>query len=356
MPVTRKTIFNRTHIALKALLDLVPTGYSALFQAIQSEFPHKDQKQKYHTAFITNLLRILDYAPVSRTKIVGLIFEKVMQVDVEIQVNLDDLEEDEGETLAIELNGNGEMDIAAKVKARMAAELDNENDDDSDEESDSEDEGEDSVKRLKETVQKLDAMLEILFTYFSSSFPQEPVEEPSQPSFETFELLLHFFDVTVLPTFRSRYTQFILFWAAQKSPRLSDIFLGMLLSQALDMNKSQVSRQAASAYTASFVARAGTLSRQTIRDTVTYLCAWLERFTDDREKECNGADVGRFSTFYAITQAVMYIFCFRWKELKGEKLLEGDDEDEMQIGGWTPGLKVLDRLITSKFNPLKVSL
>jgi len=61
------------------------------------------------------------------------------------------------------------------------------------------------------------------------------------------------------------------------------------------------------------------------------------------------------SIFYAVSQAVFLIFCFRWRDLEEEP----DDADELLGAGpgkkWISELNVVQRVVTSPLNPLKVS-
>lgn len=342
--VLRPVILDRVHYALQFILDLVPTAaFSTLFPTLVAEFPHKSERKQAHTNYLKNLLRVVEYAPALRNKILTMLIDRVIKVDIEIQVDLDELEEDEGEELEAKLTGK----ILRNIKD--AAVFKGDDDSDGGEEYDK-DEDSDAVNSIKETVDKLDSMLQILFEYYSKSFPTKSTKDPSIHSIETFELLLRSFNATVLPTYRSRYTQFLLFWASQKSPRFSDQFCVSVLEKALDNSRPQGTRQAAAAYIASFVARAKFMPEKDVRAVIRLMCRWLGAFVDERSQECHGLDVSRWGGFYSVCQAVLYIFCFRWRDLKE------DEEDEFGIveERWTSGLEVLGKVITSRFNPLKV--
>lgn len=352
-PVTRQIIYDRAHEALEYIMELVPTAaHSTLFPSLVAEFPNKAEKRLAHTTYLTNLLRVVEYAPALRSKIIAMVIERIIKIDIEVQVDIEDLEEEEGNNLAWELNNTDEVG--------------DESDGSSDEDDDDESEIVSSVQRIKETVDKLDSLLEILFEFFSRFFPNEP-QLDNQVSAEThtiFEHLLESFDKTILPTYQSRYTQFVMFWAVQKAPRFVDVFLGELIGCATDPNKSQVLRQAAAAYVASFVARAKLMDKTSVRTVMSVLCNWLNSFLIRREGDCTGPDIGKFGSFYSVFQAVMYIFCFRWRDLKigdeDEDLQRGRETGETvrleQGGRWIPGLLVMQRAIVSKFNPLKVCL
>ncbi|KAF3083515.1 hypothetical protein TWF569_009481 [Orbilia oligospora] len=360
----RSDIFATVHKMLETILGLAPTVWNSLFTAISAAFPFKGQKKIHQTTFIKNLLAILKYAPAGKAKILGLIFEKMINLDGEIQINLEDLEEGEGEELDRQLKLSLELKNGQNLSDSGIGDDEDDEDDDSDADDDEDDEDPESseprtIEMIQETVDKLDAMLALVFGYYDSKLPKRSVAEPAQEDLENFELLLHFFDTIILTTFKSQYIQFVVFWAAQKSPVFMDVFLGMLVERAMDPTKPQVARQAAAAYVASFVARAKFLERDAVRSVVRMLCLWLEKYLKDREVECTSPNVRKFGGFYAVFQAVMYIFCFRWRDLRGKTPLPaGEDESIEDISrspqSWAPGLQVIDRLLTSRFNPLKV--
>lgn len=346
-PVSRTMIRTRVHYALQFILDLVPTAtFSTLFPALVAEFPHKSDKKQAHINYLQNVLRVIEYAPALKNRLLAMVTDRVIKVDVEIQVNVEDLEDEEGDELEIELAGN----IPQLKDTSVVIEQDDDNESDGDVEYDDDDEDSDAVSNIRETVDKLDSMLYILFEYYSKSLPTKYTHEPKLSAMDTFELLLRMFDNTILPTYRSRFTQFLLFWAAQKSPEFTNHFCVSIIEKALDNTRPQKARQAAAAYIASFVARAKTMTKTDVRVVVRLLCRYLGLFVDERSYECNGPDVSRWGGFYSIVQAVMYIFCFRWRDLKEA------EEDEFGIveEKWTSGLDNLCKAILSKFNPLKV--
>ncbi|KAH8149995.1 uncharacterized protein LAJ45_06148 [Morchella importuna] len=343
--VSRAMIRARVHYALQFILDLVPTAiFSTLFPSLVAEFPHKSDKKQAHINYLQNVLKVIEYAPALQNRLLAMITDRVIKVDVEIQVNVEDLEDEEGEELEAELTGNIPQ---LKDTSTIIEEDDDESDGDVEYD---DDEDIDAITNIRETVDKLDSMLYILFEYYSKTLPTKYSHEPKPNAMDTFELMLRTFDNTILPTHRSRFTQFLLFWAAQKSPEFTNHFCVSIIEKALDNTRPQKARQAAAAYIASFVARAKTMSKTDVRVVVRLLCRYLGLFVDERSHECHGPDVSRWGGFYSIVQAVMYIFCFRWRDLKE------DEEDEFGIveEKWTSGLDNLCKAVLSKFNPLKV--
>ena len=186
-----------------------------------------------------------------------------------------------------------------------------------------------------------------------------------------FSTLLSIFDALILRTFKSRYTQFLLFWYASRGASFTEDFLGLLVSKALfERDQPEVVRKAAASYVGSFVSRAVWVDGPQVRRVVDLLCQFLEaqlevvrlrpellgQFTKAGQRQ------GGLGVFYAVAQAVFLIFCFRWRDLRLD-----EDEDELEMdddgddgahgskgGRWVEGLDVLERVVLSSFNPLKV--
>lgn len=293
-----------------------------------------------------------------------------------------------------------------------------------------------NVKHIQEMVKKLDAILTLIFDHFhrthtgmdasnglqtqslpellplppispSSSRPSSPFifsapstapifnstsspssvsptsRTPTPPYLERSKLqlrnqfltLLSIFDRTILRTFKSRYTQFLIFWYTSLDPEFSDIFQGMLVDRALFQGDASgaasslsstpaVTRAAAASYIGSFISRAAFVGREDARRVVGVLCEFLRAHLEGVEEMiriggvASSAGMAQNSVFYAVVQAVFLIFCFRWRDL-----LEEEDEggEEMLIGSgekggkkWIPELKILQRVVNSILNPLKV--
>ncbi|GAA6000604.1 hypothetical protein JCM10207_004572 [Rhodosporidiobolus poonsookiae] len=204
----------------------------------------------------------------------------------------------------------------------------------------------------------------------------DPGEAPSAEQLERrltlFRTLLDIFDRTLLRTFKTRNVQFVLFYLCSLSVSSSDHFIGVLLGRALfDQDAPAVTRVAAAGYAASFVSRATFVDAQMTRKVVRHLCQYLGGQMDDLARAAaaqttfagavkGSAPLGggqELAVFYAVAQAVFYIFCFRWKDLLDE---EDEMDDEAGLLGldagrrWMMGLETVKKAVGSSFNPLKV--
>ena len=244
-----------------------------------------------------------------------------------------------------------------------------------------------NAQHIQDMVNKLDSILKLILDHFNSlhfaaetavilqsSFktpinalhlpnsprPSSPISAESGRTLRAkqFHTLLAIFERTIIRTFKSRYTQFLIFWYSSLDPEFSDLFQGLLVEKALlGQDIPAVTRAAAASYIASFVSRAKFVDREAARCVVSVLCTFLRSHLDafDSVVQAGGELTGmaHHSVFYAIAQAFFLIFCFRWRDLEEEF-----DEAEEYPGKrkWMTELSVIQRVITSPLNPLKVSI
>lgn len=335
-------------------------------------------------------------------------------------MELDELEEEEG----ADLMEHDVLDPFDKpIDAVSASDDDSDDDDDgaeglgdfsSDEEELDSDglvgktDGERAIEHIRELVAKLDSIMKVTFDHLdrlnsrytrqnaegelesASSSPMDcsltGTSKPDQLSAERgmalrhnlFHTMLSIFARTILPTFKSRHVQFLLFWFSSLDAEYSDLFLGVLLSKGLygsdtgaGGEEPTIIRVAAASYVGSLVSRAAYIDRDNCRAVVLNLCVFLDAHLETCGSEAAlalaPAGGATHAVFYAVAQALFYIFCFRWRDLQ-----IGADEDaelgdaELEAGGtssgalapgaaWADGLGIVQRAITSPLNPLRVS-
>ncbi|EOD49013.1 RNA polymerase i-specific transcription initiation factor rrn3 family protein [Neofusicoccum parvum] len=350
-PVNRSELRQRLHGTLSRLLKLIPSANGVLTHILASSFPATDDTAKVYLTYLNNLMEVISYAPELKGTILALITEKVVKIDVQIQVDMEDLEEEFEEALVQEALYKREEDGESDVEDDDA--------DESDDESTTSDDGLDSdeqrILQLKNSVGKLDAILDLLFDYYHSVFVKGTYVDAA----EMFDFLLSQFINIILPTYRSRHTQFLLFHFAQTSPAFLEKFAITLLELATDKTRPQIMRVAAAAYLASFISRGAHVPSLLVREMFRAIGENLDSFKSSYEAGCKGPDLRRYSYYYALAQAQLYIFCFRWRDLIISKTDSfADDEEILFQGGeltWHLGAKEnMMRNIYSKFNPLKI--
>nr|ASF90186.1 hypothetical protein SPAR06338 [Bartheletia paradoxa] len=421
-PITRGDIYDRLHTLLQSLLVLIPTLPSTLWPLLSRHFPHKRENRTAQITYIRNVLRIVEYCPELGDEILGTIVDRAIQVDVgtfllrfqrtrirklltphvtfvlqvEIQVDIDedgiddeDVFEEDDETDPFDKEvGMDDSDSGSDDGSE--GDIDDLSSGDEDDEDDASEMVKaqaraKSVANIKEMVAKLDAILKILFDHLErsntiakatidaslmahgghSSKSRYKAEEAQSLRRSLFYSLLSIFDRTIIRTFKSRYTQFLVFWYSSLDPEFTDLFQGMLVSKALvELNQPTVTRVAAASYIASFVSRANFVDKDSVRRVVGLLCEYLSSQLEVSARPGQPPpNAQQYGVFYAVAQAVFYIFCFRWRDLLIEPEEEEFDGDvfDGQDGGalpgrgrkWAGGLEIIQRVITSSFNPLK---
>ena len=292
---------------------------------------------------------VTEYAPELRPSILALITDRLVKIDVQVQINLEELADDVSDGLVQEI---------PQLKSSLKDDSDEE---ESDEESDLDEEEMDvetlRAKKITANVEKLDIILDILFEYYTNLFADNETQGSA------IDALISHFNNVVLPTYRSRHTQFLLFHFAQTSSDLIDTFVGILASTTFDRSKAAIIRQASAAYLASFVSRGLHVPASIVRDVFDYLGNQLSLLRIEHTPTCRGPDPHRYSTYYALMQALIYTFCFRWRDLVVTKnddispsplALHNDDDDDGPPT-FLPGIKdILSSNIFSALNPLKV--
>lgn len=412
---TRRLMYDRTHGLLRRLLAVVPTLTFSLEAMLRKYFPPKRDSALVQLVYIRNALRVCEYCPELSDSVLNLVIGRALQTDVEIQVELDELEDETGAAFGSD-DEDDPLDHAID-------QVDTSDDDDDDEDEDEfegdeqvstdneaasdQDSGEadqaQSVVRVRKLVDKLDQVMKALFDHLNSRnrmmgqlANRQAHTDSRDPRPALFASLLSIFNRSILPTFKSRHVQFLLFWFSSLDADYVDLFLGSLLSTALhwvvagpeSKDEPPIIRLAAASYAASFVSRAKFVHAPICRDVMTNLCAFLEGHLADAALP----DTSLFEAppgapahhpFYSVSQAAFYIFCFRWRDLRtreesyGASLPSGMGSPDAQVafsmssmgsaadgaqaarmegdghGSWMPSLAVLTRAVTSPLNPLR---
>ena len=341
-PIQHARIQQRIHECLKSVLRQSPMASTYLAPIIATTFPFSDDNARAHTQYIKNVLKVSEYCPELKGEILSLVTDKLVKIDVQIQVDMEELEDDMEERLVSgAIHGaEDEEDISDNESVSSEESLDPEDR---------------RLKTIRDNVNKLDAIMDLLFSHYDSVFAKNDLFD----SDELFESLLSQFANIILPTYRSRHTQFLLFHFSQTSADLTERFAGCCSHLAFDQLRPHILRVAAAAYLASFIARGAHVSGAVVRDVFDLLCHHLESLRASQEPNCKGPDLRRYGTYYAISQALLYTFCFRWRDL----IVTPDgnpptDEDIIYHEGdfkWHNSVQeIIRRSIFSKLNPLKI--
>lgn len=373
----------RIHSVIKPLIKMIPMLQASILPFINEFFPHPRQidSHDYLSCYLSECIKICHYWPEIRPSLIELLISKIIQIDVEVQIEVDELEDDLFEHLESNILEGSEAEQNASHSSDDAEQYDG---DLMHRKRPSEDVDEDcspvalnsfdSIATIKALIARLDSCLLLVF-----SFIERIKSEDTEVSFANlFISLLVIFEKVVLPTMRSRYTQFILFYITSLDERFPDYFLGVLINRLSSSSLSNSSstlissfkgaggqyfcdstaswidtlklssgagcrpskeclksgsfdalRLSSACYISGYVARAKFIPKKTVRKCLLYLLCWAGKYIrnhgcpDCRQgyacKEPIGATskaqfAYKHSIFFSVSQAIFYILCFRHEE------------------------------------------
>ncbi|ORX78432.1 RNA polymerase I-specific transcription initiation factor RRN3 [Anaeromyces robustus] len=344
--VTPKIVCDRVHAVLKRIISLIPSGPSFLINPIAEAFPDKFQDTKYQLWYLKNILRMIEYIPVLKEPILSLIVEKIIKIDVEIQVEIEDMDDQDIMDLQnlvfkMEKNDVDENDLEEKHEEPISNILDFDDLNDNIEDGFLFDELTEEDSNVKGMVEKLDGMLNILFDYI--------LKLSNEERDDMFEILMEIFQKTILPTHNSRYTQFLIFYLCSFSPVYVNNFVCLLAQKVLTPSVPSVIQVASAAYISSFIARAKYMEIGPVKTMLQLLTRFSLNYIDQNEHRIGSVlNPKHYMIFYSVVEAIILIFLYRWRSLMET---EGNG---ITYGQLPPELKGLDRIIQSRFNPLVV--
>ncbi|GLT26931.1 hypothetical protein SLA2020_019690 [Shorea laevis] len=160
---------------------------------------------------------------------------------------------------------------------------------------------------------------------------------------EVFETLLQSFQLTVLNAHKSKFAQFVMFYACALDPENCGLRFATVLADIFVHNlHSELTRMSAVAYLASYLSRGKFLSASFVAIILKRLVDWCMEYCKTQEVDVN-PKVHR--VFYSGCQAIVYVLCFRMKSFMDVARLKS------QLL-----LMPLEAILRHKLSPLKVCL
>ncbi|GMG99864.1 hypothetical protein Nepgr_001704 [Nepenthes gracilis] len=226
----KEQVMCRVHSAFKDIADLVPLAPSRLLPIIIHKMPNIFTKEPLMAIFVENMLRLEASAVgelVGRRTLIMAVVDRLIDLDVEI--GWDDILSEEP------TKGIFEMELEDEATAAE----------------------EDGIEFPRESltrkslggnvvVDKLDSLMVLTFEHLKSC-------EISGRLVEVFEYLLQSFQVTVLNVYKSKFAQFVMFYACSLDPENCGVRFAKLLANIFVCSDSppltrQEVRDAARAY------------------------------------------------------------------------------------------------------------
>lgn len=394
----------KSHILIRKLIHLVPMGINSLPKIIKNCYPHKYSEGDSNVIYVKNLLHLTSYLPELESTVWSLIVRNVVTLDVDLQNLIDDVDDDDlDEALGLDSDDEDEDDEDDDDRSESESESDDSSDEDAsgDESGDSSDDEQSvsetrsssepdaayiqSISNIKTLSTKLDKIMNVLLDTIQERLTDESISNGK--GITLFLILINVFKTIILPTHGTRVTQYILFYASQLDHELTDAFIVVLfqtvfgdgdgdskdtssLKFATSNSKSVLLgtpmniRVKCAQYIASFIARGKSLTKDQLANVIKLIVDWCNVYIKSVEElefggssssgssanEQNGPYQGktdhtlpsRHPLLYALIQSLMYIICFRRKDLR------------LDDGSWICQVdKFFTRLMVSKLDILR---
>jgi RNA polymerase I-specific transcription initiation factor RRN3 len=188
------------HATLLNICRCVPSASSALFPFLLDNYPHKSHPATAHKVYLKNLLRISEYAPELRDRILEAIVDRLIQIDVEVKAP--------SEAFSFDSEDNADMfaldDIDDEEDRRTAALPVSPH----------------AQSNSKDMAEKLDALMQLMFEYLTI------VRDGSEMLCdEVFASLLRTFDRSIVVTHKVlNFVHFLVALVVVSEPLLVSIF------------------------------------------------------------------------------------------------------------------------------------
>ncbi|CAG9462066.1 unnamed protein product [Pedinophyceae sp. YPF-701] len=199
--------------------------------------------------------------------------------------------------------------------------------------------GADGRPRVDEAVEKMDSLMELFLDYLHQSLPaREGGAAAAGDPAGVWPALERAFFHQLLPTHRSKFTQFLVFFAAGRLPyEAPRRLVAGLLAGLRDPSKAPVTRVACAAYLASFLARAAYVPEVLVVEALEGVVAFCEEYlraqgsgsnavapvlggaaaaaaaADEADAEC----MRRHQVLFAAVQGTLYVLCYHMEPLLG---------------------------------------
>ncbi|KAF2674214.1 RNA polymerase I-specific transcription initiation factor RRN3 [Microthyrium microscopicum] len=345
-----KDIIRRTFNSIKGLIRYLPAAESVLESTIRDVFPFHASETKGYVEFVKNILLLGEHMPKLQPEVLRLTMEKIIIIDAQLGAVLDALGDEYAELLSEQLK----VDMARLLGDLPEIEEEVVDDDDNDDElvDDPEQKSKKALDAMKQSMLKVDAVLSLLFQHYEDVFNADG-KNAATARIDTTELMVSTFATSYVKIKNSRHCQFLLFRFGQLNPDFYTAFTDALLKITFNSDEARITQSTAISYLASFAARGSKIDRDQVRSIFARLMHELDTIRKRHERTATGPDPDKYGLYYFLFQAVMYLFCFRWRDLLADD--SDDDAADDEERHWLPGIKAtFDVNINSAINPLKV--
>lgn len=325
----KEAVLNRLHFAIGRIAELVPMTAFRLQPVILQRMPHRIVDKEWNALYLENMLRLEQSSAEDfiQKQMLMAVVDRLIEIDVEIRWEDIVREEDSNKVFVFDMeldetseeNETGSIDPTGRF-----SNLDGER-----------------KQTLGAVADKMDILMDMTLQHL-----QVCADEGRNG--QVFDVLMKSFQSTILDTYKSKFTQFLIFHVCSLAPTTCGAkFAALLCDTLISTERAPNTRMCAAAYLASYLARAKYLPLAVISSSLERIVGWCVKYAPRQNEKKGGlaVDGGVSGVFFSACQAVMYILCFRMKKLM-------DDSEQHTVLSSLP----IEQLLRHNLNPLKLCL
>ncbi|XVF16060.1 hypothetical protein REPUB_Repub09cG0208500 [Reevesia pubescens] len=313
----KSQVLSRVHAAFKKISDYVPLAPLRLLTIVLQGMPTIYHKDRAIVIYVENMLKLEsgEIGELVGSTMLMAVVDRMIELDVEI--GWDAILQDDFS------KGIFEMELEDVEDVMESAEPDI---------------GEFRLSRKSLVGNSIAELLDDLLVL---TFEHLEICERTGRLAKVFETLLQSFQITVMSAYKSKFTQFVIFYACALDPENCGMrFATMLADLFVQDSHPLPTRMSAVAYLASYLSRAKFLSTSFISIMLKRLVDWCLEYC----KIHGDINPNAHRAFYSGCQAIIYVLCFRMKVFMDVPRLK------LQL------LMPLEQILKHNLNPLKVCL
>ncbi|KAJ3693175.1 hypothetical protein LUZ60_008655 [Juncus effusus] len=158
-------------------------------------------------------------------------------------------------------------------------------------------------------VEKLDSVMVIMCEHLKSRAENGYL-------LKDFGMLMDIFNRSILKLHKSKFTQFVMFYACSLDPEICGLNFAVRLADIfISKSEDPISRMSAISYLGSYLARAKFISPSIITSILRRIVEWCFDYCRLQNVQQRFFNPKNHRIFYSACQAVMYILCFRMRAL-----------------------------------------
>ncbi|XP_042428117.1 RNA polymerase I-specific transcription initiation factor rrn3-like [Zingiber officinale] len=282
----KKEVHSELHLALHCITTLVPLAPVRLKCLIEKLMSRVTEDKYIMVTYVEGLLG-LEKNEIG--KFLGsTVMAKVVDLLTDLDVNIpweDILQEEQNKSVfVIELGDSNQDDEHSSIKQN-------------------------GVLKCNVFADKLDGLMVVVCDHLKSCADTGCL-------LEGFDRLSEIFRRAVLKLHKSKFTQFLIFYACSLDPDTCGLKFAILLTDIfVSKDEDPDSRMKAVAYLASYLSRAKFISSSLVTSILQRLVDWCFEYCQLQESREKMISPQADRIFYSGCQAVMYILCFRLRSI-----------------------------------------